>query len=148
MSAASDQIERDWVEDPAADLLRVLFDYKPLSMEDVRRLREGLATEPVLTVRLAECLKRLNPWLGEDGVRRAVASVTRVAAVDVMEANESAYTALTYGVTAAPHRGGRRQDRTVRFFDFDDPFANSFEFARQSPSKARVRTSSRTSSSM
>ena len=131
MSVASDQLERDWVEDPAADLLRVLFDYKPLSPDDVRRLRDGLATEPVLTVRLAEALKRLNPWLGEDGIRRAISSVTRVAAVDTMEANENAYTALTYGVTAGHTEGGRRQDRTVRFFDFDDPSANSFEFARQ-----------------
>ncbi len=131
MSVASDQLERDWVEDPAADLLRVLFDYKPLSAEDVRRLRDGLATEPVLTVQLAECLKRLNPWLSEDGIRRAIASVTRVAAVDMIEANENAYTALTYGVTAPHTENGRRQDRTVRFFDFDDPSANSFEFARQ-----------------
>ncbi|WP_422384324.1 type I restriction endonuclease subunit R [Roseibium album] len=131
MTGPNDQFERDWVEEPAADLLRVLFDFKPLSPEEVRRLREGLSTEPVLTVRLAECLKRLNPWLEEDGVRRAVAAVTRVSAVDVMEANEAAYTALTYGVTAAHTEGGRRQDRTVRFFDFDDPSANTFEFARQ-----------------
>ncbi len=131
MSGASDQLERDWVEDPAADLLRVLFDYKPLSAEDIRRLRDGLATEPVLTLRLAECLQRLNPWLGEDGIRRAISAVTRVAAVDMMEANENAYTALTYGVTAAHTENGRRQDRTVRYFDFDDPSANSFEFARQ-----------------
>jgi type I restriction enzyme R subunit len=135
MSETSEQLEREWVEEPAVDLLRVLFDYKPLSPEDVRRLRDGLATEPVLTVRLAECLKRLNPWLGEDGVRRAVAAVTRVSAVDVMEANESAYTALTYGVTAPHSEGGRRQDRNVRFFDFDDPSANSFEFARQVATK-------------
>jgi type I restriction enzyme R subunit len=131
MSETSEQLEREWVEEPAVDLLRVLFDYKPLTPEDVRRLRDGLATEPVLTARLAECLKRLNPWLGEDGVRRAVAAVTRVTAVDVMEANESAYTALTYGVTAPHTEGGKRQDRNVRFFDFDDPSANSFEFARQ-----------------
>lgn len=131
MNETSEQLERNWVEEPATDLLRVLFDYKPLSPEDVWRLRDGLATEPVLTVRLAECIKRLNPWLGEDGVRRAVAAVTRVTAVDVMDANESAYTALTYGVTAPHTEGGRRQDRNVRFFDFDDPSANTFEFARQ-----------------
>src|SRR5687768_2223514 len=115
MNETSEQLEREWVEEPATDLLRVLFDYRPLSPDDVRRLRDGLATEPVLTVRLTECLKRLNPWLGEDGVRRAVATVTRVTAVDVMEANESAYTALTYGVTAPHTAGGRRQDRNVRF---------------------------------
>lgn len=131
MNETSEQLEREWVEEPATDLLRVLFDYRPLSPNDVRLLRDGLATEPVLTVRLAECLKRLNPWLGDDGVRRAVAAVTRVTAVDVMEANESAYTALTYGMTAPHTEGGRRQDRNVRFFDFDDPSANTFEFARQ-----------------
>ncbi|MGT2441231.1 type I restriction endonuclease subunit R [Ensifer adhaerens] len=131
MSETSEQLEREWVEEPAVDLLRVLFDYKPLSPEDTRRLRDGQTTEPVLTVRLAECLKRLNPWLGEDGVRRAIAAVTRVTAVDVMEANESAYTALTYGVTAPHTENGRRQDRNVRFFAFDDPSANTFEFARQ-----------------
>lgn len=131
MSESSDQLERNWVEEPAADLLRVLFDYTPLSAEDVRNLREGLATEPVLTVRLAQCLRRLNPWLGEDGVRRAVAAVTRLTAVDVLEANEAAHTALTFGVTAAHTENGRRQDRTVRFFDFDDPLENTFEFGRQ-----------------
>lgn len=131
MSLNSDQLERDWVEDPAADLLRVLFDYKPLSAEDIRTLRGGLVTEPVLTVRLAQSLRRLNPWLGEDGVRRAISAVTRISAVDVMEANEATHTALTFGVTAAHTENGRRQDRTVRFFDFDDPTANTFEFSRQ-----------------
>jgi type I restriction enzyme R subunit len=84
-------------------------------------------------VRLAEVLQRLNPWLGEEGVSRAMMAVTRIAAVDLMEANENAHTALCYGVTAAHTESGRRQDRTVRFFDFDDPAANIFEFARQVP---------------
>src|SRR5258708_28799276 len=99
---------------------------------DVRRLREGLATEAVLTARLAEWVARLNPWIGADGVRRAVSAVTRIAAVDLMEANERGHTALSYGVTA-PHTdaNGRRQDRTVRFFDFDAPSGNTFEFSRQ-----------------
>ncbi len=131
MSEASDRLELEWVEEPAGDLLRVLFDYKPLSSDDVRRLRDGLTTEPVLILRLGECLSRLNPWLDEDGVRRAVSAVTRIAAVDLMEANENAHTSLSYGVTAPHTEKGRRQDRTIRFFDFDDPSANVFEFARQ-----------------
>ena len=53
MSETSDRVELQWVEEPAADLLRVLFDYAVLSADDVRRLREGVTTEPVLTVRLA-----------------------------------------------------------------------------------------------
>ena len=58
MNEATDKLEWEWVEEPAAELLRVLFDYKPLSSGDVRRLREGLVTEPILTLRLAECLAR------------------------------------------------------------------------------------------
>jgi type I restriction enzyme, R subunit len=135
MNEAADRLEREWVEEPAAELLRVLFDYRALSADDVRRLREGQASEPVLTLRLAECLARLNPWLDRDGVRRAIAAVTRIAAVDAMEANEKAHTALSYGVTAPHTERDRRQDRTVRFFDFDDPAANVFEFARQAAIK-------------
>lgn len=131
MSDASDRLELEWVEEPAADLLRVLFDYKPLTGEDLRELREGMASESVLTGRLSQCLLRLNPWLAADGVRRAVAAVTRIAAIDLMEANENAHTSISYGVTAPHTENGRRQDRTVRFFDFDDPSANVFEFARQ-----------------
>ncbi|TBG69230.1 type I restriction endonuclease subunit R [Rhizobium leguminosarum] len=131
MSAATDRLEIEWVEEPAAELLRVLFDYRFLTGDDVRQLRGGLTTEPVLTNRLAECLIRLNPWLDNDGVRRVITSITRIAAVDLMEANEKAHTALSYGVNAAHTEKDRRQDRTVRFFDFDNVAANSFEFARQ-----------------
>jgi type I restriction enzyme R subunit len=131
MSEGFDKLEVEWVEEPAADLLRVLFDYKPLPAEDIRRLREGLTTEPVLTARLAECIARLNPWLAIDGVRRAVSTVTRIASVDLMDANERGHTALSFGVNAPHTENGRRQDRTVRFFDFDEPSSNVFEFARQ-----------------
>lgn len=135
MTSASDALERDWVEEPASDLLRVLFDYKPLGADEISRLREGVASEPVLIGRLAECLKRLNPWLADDGVRRAVNAVTRIVATDLMEANEAVHIALSYGVTVTHTDAGRRQDRTVRFFDFDNPAANKFEFARQVPIK-------------
>jgi type I restriction enzyme R subunit len=147
MSEPSEQLEREWVEQPAADLLRVLFDYRALSSEEVRRLRDGLSTEPVLTLRLAERLSRLNPWLGEDGVRRAVTAVTRVAAIDLMEANESAHTALSYGVTAPYTENGRRQDRNVRFFDFDDLSRQHFRIRTTGFHKwVRAKTSFPTSS--
>jgi type I restriction enzyme R subunit len=131
MTNGNDKLEIELVEDPAAELLRVLFDYQLLSADDVRTLREGVASEPVLTSRLTECVARLNPWLDSDGIRRAVARVARIGGTDLMEANEKGHVALSYGVTAAHGEQGRRQDRTVRFFDFDDPAANAFEFARQ-----------------
>ena len=127
MNEATDKLESEWVEQPAAELLQVLFDYHRLSASDVRRFREGMTTEPVLTLRLTECLSRLNPWLEPDGVRRAMSAVTRIAAVDLMEANEQGHTALSYGVTAPyTDANGRRQDRSVRFFDYETPTNNMF----------------------
>ncbi|MBX4928707.1 type I restriction endonuclease subunit R [Rhizobium binae] len=140
MTEAVDRLELEWVEEPAAELLRVLFDYKVLSDVDFRQLRNEIKTEPVLTVRLADCLRRLNPWLDEDGIRRAIAAVTRIAAVDLLEANEKAHTAISFGVTASHAENGRRQDRTVRFFDFDNVFANTFEFSRQTSIKGPRQT--------
>ena len=132
MSQATDRLELEWVEEPAAELLRVLFDYHQLSASEVRHLREEMAAEPVLTLRLAECLSRLNPWLEPDGVRRAMSAVTRIAAVDLMETNEQGHTALSYGVTAPyTDANGRRQDRTVRFFDYETSANNVFEFTHQ-----------------
>jgi len=136
MSEPNDRLEIELVEEPAAEVLRVLFDYKSLAAEDTKRLRGGNLSEAVLSVRLAESLKRLNPWLDHDGVRRAVDSVTRIAGADLIETNETGYVTLTYGATAPfTDEFDRRQDRTVRFFDFDDVAANTFEFARQVPIK-------------
>ena len=132
MSGATDRLELEWVEEPAADLLRVLFDYQAA----VERRRAALArraghrTGADGSPRASAC-RGSTRGLTKTAVRRAVAAVTRIAAVDLMEANENAHTALSYGVTAPHTENGRRQDRTVRFFDFDDPSANVFEFARQ-----------------
>ncbi|MCK7612363.1 type I restriction endonuclease subunit R [Roseibium sediminicola] len=131
MNTDRDRLESEFVEDPAADLLRVLFDYRELLPGDVASMRDG-PTDVLLTRRLETQLKTLNPWIDEDGIRRAIAAITRISAVDLIDANEKAYTALTYGITL-PHTdsAGRRQDRSVRYFDFDKEDRNTFEFARQ-----------------
>lgn len=136
MSAPNERLEIELVEEPAAEVLRVLFDYKPLSPDDTKRLRDGNLSEAVLSVRLAECLARLNPWLDRDGIRRAAGAVTRIAGADLIEINEKGYTSLTFGGTAPrTDQSGRRKDEDVRYFDFNDISANTFEFARQVPIK-------------
>lgn len=131
MSEARDQLEIDLVEQPAADLLRILFDYKPLQASDIAQLRES-PSDAVLTHRLEGQLRHLNEWLDKDGIRRAISAITRISSVDLIDANEKAHTALTYGTTL-PYTDtqGRRQDRTVRYFDFDRIENNRFEFSRQ-----------------
>lgn len=125
------QDELTEAELPAAALLEDVLGYAPLSPADVKGLRES-DRDAVLTVRLAEALARLNPWLDEAGTARAIRAVTRIPGADLTERNQAAHTAISRGVTA-PHtdEAGRRKDRTVRLIDYDEPANNTFEFARQ-----------------
>lgn len=117
-------------EEPAVDLLEKLgYTYAPA--EELLADRGGLERQPVLIARLERALRRLNPWLSGDALRRAVRAVSQVEAANLMEANEKAYVALTYGVAVEVEENGRRMSRTVRYFDFDDPANNEFVVTRQ-----------------
>ena len=70
-------------------------------------------------LRLAAALQRLNPWLSEANVARAVKAVTQVPAASLAEANEKVYTSLTYGIALEQDRGDGRKSHTVRLLDFD-----------------------------
>ncbi len=119
------------VELPAAEALELVHGWRPLTAASADELRDGV-DDPLLSRRVEEAVRRLNPWLDEDGLRRAFAALTRVAGLDLLDTNEKIHTALTYGVTIGqPDPGGRRRNRTVRFFDFDDRSNNTFEVVRQ-----------------
>ena len=61
-------------ENPAAELLDFLgYTYVP--SEALEGERQGFK-ETILTGRLASALKRLNPWLSETNVAKAVKTVT------------------------------------------------------------------------
>ena len=116
-------------ENPAVELLQSLgYTYVP--PEDLERERAS-SKETILTGRLAAALKRLNPWLSEANVTKAVKAVTQVAAASLAEANEALYTSLTYGIALEQDRGDGRKSHTVRFLDFDRPDRNEWIVTRQ-----------------
>ena len=116
-------------ENPAVELLQALgYTYVP--SEDLERERAS-HKEAILSRRLAEALKRLNPWLSETNVTKAVKAVTQVSAASLAEANETLYTSLTYGIALEQDRGDGRKSHTVRFLDFDKPSRNEWIVTRQ-----------------
>ena len=116
-------------ETPAIQLLESLgYTYVP--PEDLEPERASLK-ETILARRLAAALKRLNPWLSDANVAKAVKAVTQVPAASLAEANEKVYTSLTYGIALEQDRGGGRKSHTVRFFDFDRPERNEWVVTRQ-----------------
>ena len=117
-------------EEPAVDLLeRLGYTYVPA--EELLAERGGSERQPVLVSRLERALRLLNPWLKGDPLRRAVRAVSQVEAANLLEANEKAYVALTYGVAVEAEENGRRMNRTVRYLDFDDIRNNEFLVTRQ-----------------
>ena len=116
-------------EDPAVELLESLgYTYVPPEALEPER---ASLKETILTGRLAAALKRLNPWLSETNVAKAVKAATQVPAAGLAEANEKLYTSLTYGIALEQDRGGGRKSHTVRFLDFDRPDRNEWLVTRQ-----------------
>ena len=116
-------------ENPAVELLKLL-DYSYVAPEGLETERTSLK-ETVLAGRLATALERLNPWLSETNVARAVKAVTQVPAASLAEANETLHTSLTYGIALEQDRGDGRKSHTVQFLDFDQPDRNDWLVTRQ-----------------
>lgn len=121
--------EESLSENPAVEHLRRLgYTYVP--PEDLEAERESFK-EVVLAKRLATAVKRLNPWLSDDNVHKAIRAVTSIPAASLIEASEKLHTALTYGISLEQDRGDGKKGQTVRFFDFGDPKKNEFIVTRQ-----------------
>lgn len=116
-------------EDPAVEHLRRLgYTYVAPSILEPER---DSFKEVVLPKRLAAALKRLNPWISDDNIHKAIRAVTAVPAASIIEASEKLHTALTYGISLEQDLGDGKKGQTVRFFDFEDPRKNEFVVTRQ-----------------
>ena len=116
-------------ENPAVELLESLgYTYVPPEALEPER---ASLKETILTGRLAAALKRLNAWLSETNVAKAVKAVTQVPAASLAEANETLYTSLTYGIAIEQDRGGGRKSHQIRFLDFERPERNEWVVTRQ-----------------
>jgi len=121
--------EQCLVEDHAIKLLESIG-YKFVPAEVLDAERSG-PSESVLVGRLSTILKRLNPWLSESNVSRAVRSVTQVPSPSLAGANQQVYTSLIYGIALPQDRGSGIKNYTCKFFDFDDAPRNDYVVTQQ-----------------
>jgi type I restriction enzyme R subunit len=121
--------EENLSENPAvAHLERLGWRYVAADVLDAER--ESLK-QVVVVPRLVAALRRLNPWLSDDNVQKAVRAVTSTPATSLIEANEKLYTTLTYGIALEQDLGDGKRNHPVRFIDFDDASQNDFVVTRQ-----------------
>ncbi len=116
-------------EDPADALLRELG-YEFIAADVLDGERESLA-EPVLVKRLDVALRRLNPWINDDNVKKAIRAITHASATGLIEANEQVHTVLVHNISLEQDLGTGQHGQTVRFIDFDRFENNEFVFTRQ-----------------
>jgi type I restriction enzyme R subunit len=116
-------------EELADSLLRELG-YKFVATEVLDGERESLA-EPVLAQRLESAIRRLNPWINDDNVKKSVRAITHASATGLIEANEHVHTALVHNISVEQDLGTGQRGQTVRFIDFEKPENNDFVFTRQ-----------------
>lgn len=116
---------RDWnelheAEDPAVELLTKGLGYTYIAPEvlEKERERQGGLGEPLLRGRLAAALRRLNPWLDDEGVASAIRIIAPATAASLIEVNRTIHGDLTTGVSVLADRGDGRRNHQVRFFDF------------------------------
>jgi type I restriction enzyme R subunit len=129
MSSDFDFNELTQSEEPADALLRALkYDFVDAAALDADR---ESAADPLLTRRLEAVLRRLNPWLSDDNLRKAVRAIRQVQAAGLIEANEKVHIALTHGVSVEQDLGSGKLGQTVHYIDYDHPENNEFLFTRQ-----------------
>jgi type I restriction enzyme R subunit len=84
-----------------------------------------------LLSRLAAALKRINPWLSDDNVQKAIRDVTHIPATSLIEASKALYAKLAFWISLEQDLGDGKKGQSVRFFDFEDPSKNEFLVTRQ-----------------
>lgn len=97
--------------------------------------RESL-NEVILIERFKRSLQRLNPWMDDGNLNKAVRFLSRADSLgtDLLEINEKIYDAvvnLTYALEQDLDGSGHKNFHTVNFIDWDNPDNNEFLVTRQ-----------------
>ncbi|MGE0709028.1 MAG: type I restriction endonuclease subunit R [Planctomycetota bacterium] len=129
MSVRAD--EDSLAEQPALELLKALgYAHLPGAELTAPCAERDTFREVVLKGRLRAAIKRLNPWIDDANVNRAVQRITQVQAASLMEANERIHWDLGVTFSLDQEVAGTRK-QTVRLIDFETPENNEFLVVNQ-----------------
>lgn len=121
--------EESEVELPAIKRLKWLG-YTYVEPEVLMEERESLK-EVILVKRLREAIKRINPWIDDVNLDKAVRRLTHVSAVGLMEGNRDVYEMLTSHISLEQDLGTGKKGQTVKFIDYENIDNNEFIVTRQ-----------------
>lgn len=85
----------------------------------------------VLEQRFADAIRRINPWIDDNNLRKVVRDVTHMEAASLMEANEALHEDIVHYISTEQDLGHGKKNQTVRLIDFDNIDNNEFLVTNQ-----------------
>lgn len=130
--------EETLVERPAKEYLINKFNYNFIHGQQLTPEygeRDSM-TEVILINRLEKALKRINPWMNNSNITKAIRYLTRPEnlGINLYEINEKIYDAivnLSYSLDQDIDGSGQKKYHTVKFIDWDNIDNNEFLVTRQ-----------------
>ncbi len=123
-----DQDEYDKVEAPAIEqLIQLGWKYihgAELSPEQSNE--RAYLRDVVLVNRLQDSIKRINPWISDENLRKVVREITHPACGGLMEYNHHIHRTLVDYLSVEQNLGKGRRGQTVKIIDFENPDNNQF----------------------
>ena len=80
----------------------------------------------VLEKRLTASLKRINPWINDENLRKVTRDLTKSIYPNLIEANHSIWKQINQCVSVMQDLGKGNKGQTVHIIDFDNPDNNEF----------------------
>ena len=117
-----------YVEQPAINQLQEngwsYKDGRELAPE-ISDIRPSLK-EVVLIPNLEKAIKRINPWISDENLRKIIRAITMIQTSTLIEANQWFWEQLTQYFSVEQNLGKGRRGQTVKIIDFDNPDNNNF----------------------
>ena len=128
-NSPQDWNEKELVENRLIDQLKQ-FGYTYIHGSYLEGERETLR-DIVLQQRIAEAIKRINPWIDDNNLRKVVRDVAHIEAASMMEANEAIHEGIVHYISVEQDLGHGKKNQTVRLIDFGNIDNNEFLVVNQ-----------------
>ena len=128
---AGDEFEK--VELPALEQLQSLG-WTYIKGEDLspdNSTERSSFKDVVLEDRLAENIKRINPWISDQNLQKVVKDLTKTQYTNLIEANQAIWTTINQCVSVMQDLGKGNKGQTVHIIDFTNPENNEFVCTNQ-----------------
>ncbi len=128
------RITENTIEDFAIKLLEQLgyeYIYAPNIAHDGENPERTSYEETLLTHRLSDAVRRINPSVPPEAQEEALKEIQRIHSPDLLTNNERFHRLLTEGINVSYQKDGQQRGDLVWLIDFNTPENNDFIVANQ-----------------